>query len=122
MAKRNRTKKTMIYKTLHRKLDMDEHKPYLNQGYTQVTKTISSSCSTSGISCVIVVNYPVIIPELQKDGIDLRKPITGTCISGNGMHELVDFLMDIPNSKVVVQGQLSLFSITRPSQAIIVLI
>jgi hypothetical protein len=85
-----------------------------------VTKKISSSCSTSGTSCVTVVNYPVIIPELQKDGIDLRKPIT--FISGNGMHELVDFLMDIPNSKVVVQCQLSLFSITRPSQAIIVLI
>jgi hypothetical protein len=55
---------------------MDEQKPYLNQGWTQMTKKISSSCSTSGTSCVTVVNYPVIIPELQKDGIDLRKPIT----------------------------------------------
>jgi hypothetical protein len=55
-----------------------------------MTKKISSFCSTSGTSCVTVVNYPVIIPELQKDGIDLRKPIT--FISGNGMHELVDVL------------------------------
>ena len=65
MAKRKGTKgQTTIYKTLHRKLKIKQHKPQQKPGLTQVWK-ISSSCSTcerkgkkEKLQCIIAITSP----------------------------------------------------------------
>ena len=68
MAKRKSTKwHTTIYKTLHRKLKIDQHEHHSNSGELMCSEGVSSSCSTSGIRCVVPVANPVISHEYGEE-------------------------------------------------------
>ena len=59
----------MIYKTLHRKIKIEqhEHEPDWNRGELRCSGRVSSSCSTSSTLCVTVVTNPVINHEWGQD-------------------------------------------------------
>ena len=58
---------TAIYKTLHRKRKIVQHKPTKNRGWLRCSGWVSSSCSTSGTRRVTLVTNPVISYEWGKD-------------------------------------------------------
>ena len=69
-------KKTWLYKALHRKLKIEQHKKW---GWTSLLRKVRSSCSTSDTHGVSVVNYPVISHEWGKDGILITTNGTFPC-------------------------------------------
>jgi hypothetical protein len=63
MAERKKTKgQTTIYKTLHRKINIEQHEPHQKSGgELRCSGRVNSSCSTNGTRRVtLVTNHPVI--------------------------------------------------------------
>ena len=63
---------TMIYKTLHRKLKIEQHEPTKNRGELEYSGSVSRSYSISGTRCVTHVTNPLISHEWEKTVLWLR--------------------------------------------------
>jgi hypothetical protein len=67
MTKRKRTKQqTTIYKTLHRKLKIEQHEPHLKPEVNWCFGRVSSSCSTGITHRVTLVTNPVILVSHER--------------------------------------------------------
>ena len=63
---------TAIYKTLRRKVMIEQHEPDQKLGWTHCFGRVSSSCSTTGTRCVTFIINLVIGHEWGKDQIVIR--------------------------------------------------
>ena len=59
----------MIYKTLHRKLKIEQHEPHKNGGEFKSSRRVNSSCSTRGTRRITLVTYPMTSHEWGMTGM-----------------------------------------------------